>query len=249
MKTSLVSVTFRKKSIDEIVWLTKSAGLDAIEWGGDSHVLPTDPATAEHALKACQENGIEISAYGSYYRALEDQDFAPVLETALTLKTPIIRIWAGWGITHSSQCSPEDRATFTRNIANAVAMASEKGIIVATECHPNTLTDDIESTLQLLADVPGLYTYWQPRHDQTLEECLSDIRRLGKKCVNIHIFQRNAENKKVPLAVGKENWAKWLAEAKAVTDTRSVGLEFVMGGTDEQFYADAEVVKELTAKL
>ena len=128
-------------------------------------------------------------------------------------------------------------------------MANEKGVIVATEFHPNTLTDDIDSALQLLEDVPGLYTYWQPRYTQSVEECISDIRRLGKKCVNVHIFQRNSENKKVPLVDGKEKWAACLPEVKAVTDCRSVGIEFVMGDTDEQFYADAEVVKELVEGL
>lgn len=249
MKTSLVSVTFRKKSLEEIVSLAKNAGLDAIEWGGDIHVPPTDPDAAARAQALCQEYGLEVSAYGSYYRSTDEEDFAPVLAAALTLKTPIIRIWAGKGIAHSSQCSPEERAAFTRNIAKAVEMASQKGLMVATECHCNTLTDDIESTLQLLADVPGLYTYWQPRHTQSVEACLSDLSRLGDKCINIHIFQRNEENKKAPLADGKAKWAKCLSHAAAVTDARSVGMEFVMGDTDEQFYADAEVVKELVKGL
>lgn len=249
MKTSLVSVTFRKKTMEEIVELTKKAGLDAIEWGGDCHVLPTDPAAAAKALKLCEENGLEISAYGSYYGKLPDHDFADVLETAIALKTPIIRIWAGWFGGHSSNCSPEDRARFTADIKKAVEMAAQKGVMVATEFHPNTLTDNIDSALQLLEDVPGLYTYWQPRYTQSIEECLSDIRRLGKKCVNVHIFQRNAENKKAPLAEGKEKWAACLAEVKAVTDTRYVGMEFVMGDTEEQYLIDAELVKELVGTL
>lgn len=249
MKTSLVSVTFRKKSLEEVVSLAKAAGLDAIEWGGDVHVLPTDPAAAAKALKLCEENGLEISAYGSYFGKLPEHDFASVLETALALKTDVIRIWAGWGFRHSSECSPENRAIFTANIKKAVEMAAAKGVKVATEFHPNTLTDDIDSALQLLADVPGLYTYWQPRYTQSIEACLSDIRRLGKKCINVHIFQRNAENKKAPLAEGKEKWAACLSEIKAVTDARSVGIEFVMGDTEEQFFADAEVTKELVNAL
>lgn len=249
MKTSLVSVTFRKKSIEQIVALTKSAGLDAIEWAGDSHVLPNDFEAAAKAVKLCRENNIEISAYGSYYGKMPDHDFASVLETAIALKAPVIRIWAGWFMGHSSNCSPEDRAKFTADIKKAVEMAAEKGVMVATEFHPNTLTDNIDSALQLLEDVPGLYTYWQPRYTQSIEECISDIRRLGKKCVNVHIFQRNAENKKAPLAEGKEKWAACLQEVKAVTDTQYVGIEFVMGDTDEQFYADAQITKELVNAL
>ena len=247
MKTSHVSVTFRKKSIEQIIELTKAAGLDAIEWAGDSHVLPGDFEAAAKALRLCRENNIEISAYGSYYGKMPDHDFPAVLETALALKAPVIRIWAGWGFRHSSECSPEDRAKFTADIKKAVELATEKGVIVATEFHPNTLTDDIDSALQLLEDVPGLYTYWQPRHSQSVEECISDIRRLGKKCVNVHIFHRNAENKKAPIAEGKENWAAYLSEIKAVTDTKYVGIEFVMGDTDEQFLADAAITKELCA--
>ena len=38
MKTGLVSISFRKKSIKEIIKASKECGLDCIEWGGDVHV-------------------------------------------------------------------------------------------------------------------------------------------------------------------------------------------------------------------
>lgn len=34
IKTGIVSVTFRKKTADEIIEITKKADLAAIEWGG-----------------------------------------------------------------------------------------------------------------------------------------------------------------------------------------------------------------------
>lgn len=37
MKTSVASVTFRRKSVCEVAELARRAGLDAIEWGGDIH--------------------------------------------------------------------------------------------------------------------------------------------------------------------------------------------------------------------
>ena len=79
MKTSLTSVTFRKKTLEEIVDLVAQAGIDAIEWGGDVHVPPTDPEASAKAVALCREKGIAISAYGSYSRCGEDEDFAPVL--------------------------------------------------------------------------------------------------------------------------------------------------------------------------
>ena len=36
-KKGLVSVSFRSLEIDEIIKLTKEAGLDTIEWGSDVH--------------------------------------------------------------------------------------------------------------------------------------------------------------------------------------------------------------------
>ena len=40
MKTSVASVTFRRKSVCEVAELARRAGLDAVEWGGDIHVPP-----------------------------------------------------------------------------------------------------------------------------------------------------------------------------------------------------------------
>ena len=38
MKTSVASVTFRRKSVCEVAELARRAGLDAIEWSGDINV-------------------------------------------------------------------------------------------------------------------------------------------------------------------------------------------------------------------
>lgn len=38
IKTGMTSVTFRKKSAENVIALVKEAGLDGIEWGGDIHV-------------------------------------------------------------------------------------------------------------------------------------------------------------------------------------------------------------------
>lgn len=46
VKTGLVSVTFRQKSVEEIAALTAEAGLSGVEWGGDVHVPPGDREAA-----------------------------------------------------------------------------------------------------------------------------------------------------------------------------------------------------------
>ena len=52
IRTGLTSVTFRQKTIDEIVALAHKAQLDGIEWGGDLHVPAGDVQAARHAAKA-----------------------------------------------------------------------------------------------------------------------------------------------------------------------------------------------------
>lgn len=249
MKTSLTSVTFRKKSVEEIVELVAQAGLDAIEWGGDVHVPPTDPEAAAKALKLCQEKGIEVSAYGSYYRCDEDEDFAPIIEAALALNTDVIRVWAGR--LGSAVCPAEERERLCKKLAEAVAMASEKGCIVATEYHPNTLTDDLDSALQLLADVPGLYTYWQPATSIPREPGYDTyaLEKLGKKVINAHVFIRNSKNQKVPLSEGFDRWVEHFRDLEKFCAVRYGAIEFVMDDTGEQFLDDAETLKKLLAEV
>ena len=52
LKTGLTSVTFRRKTQEEIVALAAQAQLDGIEWGGDVHVPPGDLPAAKAAGRA-----------------------------------------------------------------------------------------------------------------------------------------------------------------------------------------------------
>ena len=249
MKTSLTSVTFRKKSVEEIVDLVVHAGFDAIEWGGDVHVPPTDPIAAAKVRALCDEKGIAVSAYGSYYRCTDEEDFAPILDTALALGTDVIRVWAGR--LGSAECPPEIRTQLNRNLAKAVAMAAEKGCIVATEYHPNTLTDDLDSTLQLLADVPGLYTYWQPATSIPRAPGYDSyaLEKLGKKVINVHVFHRNEKNQKTALSDAFDKWVGHVKDLKQFCDVRYGAIEFVMNDTSEQFLADAKAFEEILAAV
>ena len=57
VKTGLVSVTFRQKSVEEIAALTAEAGLSGVEWGGDVHVPPGDREAARRAAQ--QKDGAQ----------------------------------------------------------------------------------------------------------------------------------------------------------------------------------------------
>lgn len=248
MKTSLTSVTFRKKTIEEIVDLVVQSGIDAIEWGGDIHVPPTNPAAAQKAAQLCLERGITVSAYGSYFRCDENEDFSPVLETALALDTKIIRIWAGR--LGSKICPPETRAKLNKKLSEAVAMASEKGIMVATEYHSNTLTDELDSALQMLADVPGLYTYWQPAPAIPREAGYDTytLKKLGKKVINVHVFHQNLKQK-AALSDGYDKWLGYFRDLKMYCAANYGAIEFVLGETSQQFLEDAKTLKKILSEV
>jgi len=99
IKGGLVSVTFRKLSPQEIISLMKKTSLKAIEWGGDIHVPHGDTNKAKQVAALTEDAGLDCVAYGSYYRAgvseEEGLSFNAVVDSALALKAPTVRIWIG----------------------------------------------------------------------------------------------------------------------------------------------------------
>ncbi|MPZ80220.1 MAG: TIM barrel protein [Actinophytocola sp.] len=223
----LVSVTFRHLGVAEIVPLVAGAGLRAIEWGGDVHV-PT-PVAARDAAARCAAAGVEIAAYGSYYRCAGD-GFADVLATAVALGAARIRVWAG---RHGSAAEP-DRAAVVADLARVAAMAAGEGVEICVEYHANTLTDTLESTVDLLAAVPAVRPYWQPPIGDRPAGALAAVRAL--RPVTAHVFTWDDAGRRLPLAAGETLWRPVLA---ALPATRYALLEFVRDDDPAAFAEDA----------
>lgn len=243
MKSSVASVTFRERPPAEVARLAKAAGLTAIEWGGDVHVPPGDREAAMAARAETQRHGLLVSAYGSYYRAGEQEDFSAVLDTALLLGTRVIRVWAG--DTGSAACGAEARRKLEKTLAAAVKLAAARDCVVATEYHANTLTDTAASTRDLLHAVPGLRTLWQPPVGIQMAENLWAMRVLGDGMENLHVYHRDLLGNCRPLQEGAEAWRRYFSAVPKRAMPRYATLEFVMGGGEEQFLADAETLHQL----
>ncbi len=243
LKTSLTSVTFRGKNIVQVARLAAEAGLDAIEWGGDIHVPPGDTDAARQALRETQARGLEISAYGSYYRAGPGEDFGAVLRAAAALQCRVIRVWAG--AKASGVCTPGERQETAACLARAVEQAAREGCTVATEYHANTLTDTLTSAQRLLDEVPGLRTFWQPPVGEAEEENLRALDALGGNIENLHVYQWEPPHDQRPLAEGREIWQAYLRRAAQLKGLHYATLEFVRDGSEEQFFRDAAVLREL----
>lgn len=244
MKIGLVSVTFRKLSVEQIINVVKNAGLECIEWGADVHVLPGDIKKASKVAKLMKENGLETVSYGSYYRVGESNDFQKVLETAIALETKNIRIWAGGK--DSEEVSCEQRKQLVDEIKSITTLASKKGLTVSFEYHGWTLTNTQESTIKLLKEVnmDEIFTYWQPLEGTSHEENLNNIKQLIRlgKLKNIHAYHW-INYTRLPLIEGKEVWQQYIDLGRDYAE--SILLEFVKDDSIDQFYKDAKILKEM----
>jgi len=92
----LVTISFRKRSAEELIADCVKLGLRTLEWGGDVHVPHGDLARAREVAAATKKAGLTVSCYGSYFRAgVPDQpDFAGIVGCAEILGAPTIRVWA-----------------------------------------------------------------------------------------------------------------------------------------------------------
>ena len=95
MKLGLVSVTFSKLPIEEVIRIAVAAGIDGIEWSEKGeHAVSMENIDKIKALS--EENGLEIFSFGSYCYMTEWEKCEKALEMAVRLGAPVIRVWAGW---------------------------------------------------------------------------------------------------------------------------------------------------------
>jgi 3-dehydroshikimate dehydratase len=238
LTSGLVSVTFRKLAPREIVQLAATAGLRGIEWGGDIHVPAGNLQAARAVRQITADAGLQVLAYGSYFRFQPGEAFEPVLETAVALNTPLIRIWAG--NRPSAETDDAERATIVAESRRIAQLASQAGVTVAYEFHAGTLTDTTESALALLEAVEGIRTLWQPPHEISLTAQLDSLRVILPWLANIHAFTwRGAARERLPLADGAKLWQPALEILTHSGRDHAVLLEFVAGDDPRNLLRDA----------
>ncbi len=251
MRTGLVSVTFRKLSPGEIIRLCREAGLSEIEWGGDVHVPPGDENTAAAVGEMTRSGNLVVAAYGSYYRlgSSRGPDFSSVLASAVALGAPVIRVWAG--TSGSDAAGPAERKAVGEDALRCADLAAAKNILIAYEFHDGTLTDTMESTLELLDKTmhPFIKTLWQPPNGRSLPECLAGLRAILPRLQHIHAFHWWPDPTcRLPLAEGRDRWSAYVAELRKENKESSFLLEFVKGDDPGQFREDARTLHELCDK-
>lgn len=255
-RTGLASVTFRALSPNEIVTLVKEAGMDGIEWGGDIHVPHGDLHRASEVSSLTHAAGLEVVCYGSYYNlgkssGADQCAWKDVVETAIALGAPLIRIWPG--VKGSADTTPDEFASMVARAREEAEIAASRGIKVVCEFHKNTLTDSAASAVKFLraVDHPAFGTLWQPIIGASVQENLSAMRLLAPWLSHLHVFYWDRGESKFeqrPLSEGKRDWQRFVTEAALHVPGAFHLIEFVRGRDPAQFREDAKVLHHIMAQ-
>ncbi|MBE6591399.1 MAG: sugar phosphate isomerase/epimerase [Ruminococcaceae bacterium] len=207
----LCSVSFRKSSAEEIIKAASGAGLDFIEWGSDVHAPCGDGEKIKEIITLQEGYGIRSSSYGTYFRLGVNNiaELPRYIESALLLGTDTLRLWCG-DKSGEEMTSSEKEALFLE-CHRAREVAEEYKVKLCLERHKKTLTEDLDSTLELMNKLCSrrFLTYWQPFQWQCFEKNLQSAKRLSPYTENIHVFNWNGEDK-LPLRDAEGEWRDYL---------------------------------------
>jgi len=243
----LCSVTLRDHSALDVLAIAARARLEAIEWGADRHVPPDDVRRAAAIGRRTADAGVACSSYGSYLFAptSSTHDIEAVLDTAVALGAPNVRVWTDW-VGPAPDASV--REAIQAQVAFIAGLAADRGLTVSLEFHPGTLTETAASTLALLdaVDAANLFTYWQPAIGPPVPELVASWRAVRHRTSHLHVFRWRTPDDRQPLEEGTDLWPTVLAEPPAAAGwpgARVAFLEFVAGDDPAQVEADAAVLR------
>ena len=235
LRPGLVSISFRSLSPREIVDLCVQSALEGIEWGGDVHVPHGEIQIAREVGQMTRDEGLEVAAYGSYYRCNGEIPFEKVLESAVELGAPLIRVWAG--NKGSADTTPSEKAAICADIRAICDLAGAQNIGIATEYHGGTLSDTRESCRAMLNSVahPNFKTLWQPLRrgggmNLKISENLEDLRDVAPDLSNIHVYEWRdivAGQRKAFSLRNSPQWPQYIEELRKIGGHRWMLLEYV----------------------
>ncbi len=242
-KTGLVSISFRNHSVEDIIQRVSETNLEYIEWGSDVHAPFNNPDAIDIINKLSEKYGIKTSSYGTYFKVGRDDpnDFVGYLNASKLLGTNTLRIWMGTKA--SEDYSSKEREEIYRDCDKLSRMAEKFGSVICCECHPKTLTDSIDSTIELMKNVNRnvFKMYWQPNQfKDEAYNCLS-AKMIAPYTVNIHVFNWKDKDK-FELETGAKLWKKYL---ECFDGTQKLLLEFMPDDRIESLPKEADALRKI----
>lgn len=241
-RIGLCSVTFRRKSVAQVVEIAKKAGISYIEWGGDIHVTSIDDARIVRSV--CDNEGIKISSYGSYFNCI-DYDESKWRETCLIAKemaAESIRVWLGK--TDSEITSEDDYNTLVLNTKKMCDIASEYNLTVCPECHDNTFNNNTDAILRFIGDLnkANFKTYFQSRYFR-FDYDIDRIDRTYDYIKDVHVSYRDLKKEQRYRKKDKNYLDKLLKKLRTKDFDGIVMVEFVSRDSETAFLKDIQKLK------
>ena len=111
-----------------------------------------------------------------------------ILDTAVALGAPSIRVWAG----HKNRADADSEAIsrVVRESLRIADLAAGQGVSITFEFHRGTLTDSGVNA-HLFAEAlphPNIHFSWQPSHGFTTEKNLPGLEGLASRLLTLHVF-------------------------------------------------------------
>ncbi|EEM84235.1 MULTISPECIES: sugar phosphate isomerase/epimerase family protein [Bacillus] len=162
MKYSLCTISFRHQliSFTDIVQFAYENGFEGIElWGTHAQNLyMQERETTERELNFLKDKNLEITMISDYLDISLSADFEKTIEKSEQLvvlanwfNTNKIRTFAGQK--GSNDFSEQERKEYVKRIRKICDVFAQHNMYVLLETHPNTLTDTLPSTIELLEEV------------------------------------------------------------------------------------------------
>ncbi|WP_410982240.1 sugar phosphate isomerase/epimerase family protein [Bacillus cereus] len=166
MKYSLCTISFRHQliSFTDIVQFAYENGFEGIElWGIHAQNLyGQERKVTEEQLDFLENKNLKITMISDYLDISLSADFGRTMEKSERLaslanwcNTNKIRTFAGQK--RSNSFTKEERQEYVKRIRMICDLFAQHNMYVLLETHPNTLTDCLDSTLQLLEEVNHPY--------------------------------------------------------------------------------------------
>ncbi|MCR5457576.1 MAG: hypothetical protein K6F14_05835 [Clostridiales bacterium] len=242
-KTGLVSISFRNHSAEEIIHKLTETTLEYVEWGSDVHAPFNDFKAIDSINRLSKEFGVKTSSYGTYFKVGRDNPdtFVEYTDAAKRLNTDVLRVWIG--TKSSCDYTEKEKDRLYEDCIVISELAAAKRQTVCCECHPNTLTDSTESTLELMKSVNmnNFKMYWQPNQFKSVDENIINAKSIAPYTVNIHVFNWLGKER-YPLIKGIEIWKKYLDQ---FDKTQKLLLEFMPDDSIDSLPYEAEALQKI----
>ncbi len=245
-KLGLVSISFRKNTVEEIFEAVKNAGLTCIEWGSDVHAPFGKIEKLKKIAKLQKEYGIECCSYGTYFKlgATPIEELEAYIKAAKILGTDILRLWCGEK--SASEYSEKEKKELFEICKAAAKIAEEHNVKLCMECHNFTFTDTKETALKLMKAVnsPAFRMYWQPNQYTSTEENLDYAELLRDYTEHLHVFNWKGETR-FPLEEAVDLWKKYL---EILGEDKHLLLEFMPDDKIETLPLEAETLRKIVER-